>query len=326
VTLSLMTESTLPLARSGPLRTLVGKLAELEAPASSLGSFFHVPLAQTAVTTTLNTSQIRVTRITSPDGIGTSDPLPIEKAYLAVLHLQDCIGSELWKAGRLASTIPFMAGSLIISRLEDEPTFRFLSGFDFILLKIPEIVLDELTDYNGAPRIHTLRSEARAYDAILHHLARVMIHALETATPPCNQFFEHLARAICLKLAQRYGERATRIGISSPAALGLAQTRLAKDLLAGDLTEQPRLDHIAKMCGMTVGRFVRAFREATGLPPYRWLRAFRLERAKELMLGGSLSLAQIAYECGFADQSHFTRVFSQAVSMTPAAWRRACCG
>jgi len=75
-----------------------------------------------------------------------------------------------------------------------------------------------------------------------------------------------------------------------------------------------------------VSRFVRAFREATGLPPHRWLRAFRVERAKELMLSGSLSLAQIAYECGFSDQSHFTRVFSQSVRMTPAAWRRARCG
>ena len=39
--------------------------------------------------------------------------------------------------------------------------------------------------------------------------------------------------------------------------------------------------------------------------------------------GSPLALAQIAYECGFADQSHFTRVFTAAVGATPGAWRRA---
>ncbi len=79
----------------------------------------------------------------------------------------------------------------------------------------------------------------------------------------------------------------------------------------------------AAACGLPLGRFARAFRETVGMPPYRWLRGFRVERAKELLLASKLALAQIAYDCGFADQSHFTRVFTQVVGTTPGAWRRA---
>jgi transcriptional regulator GlxA family with amidase domain len=59
------------------------------------------------------------------------------------------------------------------------------------------------------------------------------------------------------------------------------------------------------------------------MPPYRWLRAVRVERAKDLLFNSSLSLSQIAYECGFSDQSHLTRVFSDSIGITPGAWRKA---
>jgi AraC-like DNA-binding protein len=48
----------------------------------------------------------------------------------------------------------------------------------------------------------------------------------------------------------------------------------------------------------------------------------RIERAKELLLGGELELAQIALDCGFNDQSHFTRLFVQSQGQSPGKWRR----
>jgi transcriptional regulator GlxA family with amidase domain len=45
----------------------------------------------------------------------------------------------------------------------------------------------------------------------------------------------------------------------------------------------------------------------------------QFEKAKQLLVDTTLPLAQIAQTCGFADQSHFTRVFAQLV---PGQWRR----
>ena len=49
----------------------------------------------------------------------------------------------------------------------------------------------------------------------------------------------------------------------------------------------------------------------------------RVELAKDLMRDRESSLSEIALRCGFADQSHFTRVFVHATGVSPGAWRRA---
>jgi AraC-like DNA-binding protein len=68
--------------------------------------------------------------------------------------------------------------------------------------------------------------------------------------------------------------------------------------------------------------FVRAFKETTGLPPHRWLMSRRIERAQETLINSRLSLVEIAERTGFADQSHFTRVFTGTVGTSPGEWRR----
>jgi transcriptional regulator GlxA family with amidase domain len=48
----------------------------------------------------------------------------------------------------------------------------------------------------------------------------------------------------------------------------------------------------------------------------------RVARAKSLLRRSDGSLADIAVACGFANQSHFTRVFSREVGLSPTQWRR----
>jgi AraC-like DNA-binding protein len=76
------------------------------------------------------------------------------------------------------------------------------------------------------------------------------------------------------------------------------------------------------LAGLSAKHFARAFRQSTGVPPHRWLIEKRIERAKALLLGGGLSLAEIALACGFADQSHFTAAFRRGTGITPGAYRR----
>jgi transcriptional regulator GlxA family with amidase domain len=49
----------------------------------------------------------------------------------------------------------------------------------------------------------------------------------------------------------------------------------------------------------------------------------RVERAQGMMLTTSAPLAQIAAQCGLADQAHFNRIFRRFVGDSPGAWRRA---
>ncbi|QIB34653.1 helix-turn-helix domain-containing protein [Ancylobacter pratisalsi] len=91
---------------------------------------------------------------------------------------------------------------------------------------------------------------------------------------------------------------------------------MAKEWIEATLPTGTSLSELAQACGLGVSRFARAFRTSTGVTSYGWLIARRIERAEDL-LGASLSLAHIALACGFADQSHMTRIFKRATGLAP---------
>jgi AraC family transcriptional regulator len=105
---------------------------------------------------------------------------------------------------------------------------------------------------------------------------------------------------------------------------GLApwQVDLAERLLLNDLKDNFPVIRLADVCGLSRSYFVRAFKVSTGLPPHKWLLHSRIKRARELLEGTEDSIAAISLDCGFADQSHLTRVFHGIIGESPAAWRR----
>ena len=61
------------------------------------------------------------------------------------------------------------------------------------------------------------------------------------------------------------------------------------------------------------------------MAPHQWRLSFRVERAKEQLARSGASLADIAIDCGFADQSHFTRIFTKHAGCCPGAMAAAEC-
>ncbi len=82
------------------------------------------------------------------------------------------------------------------------------------------------------------------------------------------------------------------------------------------------LDQLARASGLPKYRFLRAFRVEMGLPPHRYQLNLRVEKAKRMIALGK-PLAQVALDSGFHDQSHFHRHFSDVIGLSPMAYRRA---
>jgi transcriptional regulator GlxA family with amidase domain len=78
---------------------------------------------------------------------------------------------------------------------------------------------------------------------------------------------------------------------------------------------------LAEHVNLSPSRLQQVFKEETGLPPARYLRLLRMQRAKELLETSYLSVKQVMARVGVADESHFVRDFKKTYGLTPARYR-----
>lgn len=93
----------------------------------------------------------------------------------------------------------------------------------------------------------------------------------------------------------------------------------ARQYIDAHLDGKLTLDELAAMAGLSKYRFLRVFGECYGLTPHAYILSSRINRAKRLLLRGE-DIGAAAYECGFCDQSHFSRTFSARVGLTPGRY------
>jgi AraC family transcriptional regulator len=82
-----------------------------------------------------------------------------------------------------------------------------------------------------------------------------------------------------------------------------------------------RMRDLAKVTQFSQSKFNRTFKASFGCTPGQYVTRMRIARAQILMKMSGEPLCQIAAECGFADQAHFSRCFRKFVGYPPARWR-----
>jgi len=88
-------------------------------------------------------------------------------------------------------------------------------------------------------------------------------------------------------------------------------------LIEGSLKHPPSLRSMAAAAALSPFHFQRIFRATTGLTPYGYVTARRLERARRMLNDSSVTVALVAAELGFSDLAHFRRVYRRQFNRTP---------
>jgi AraC family transcriptional regulator len=257
-------------------------------------------------------------------GLGISKPNPISPMIMSVVILRPREAHLGWRDDRSIAVPALGAGALSCLDLREAWTMDLSEPFDSFHAFIPLTAFDEVTAEMKRPRIDQLNCPigVQHIDETMLSLARALNPVL--ARPECATalFTDHVFLAMVTHLAGTYGGLHSRdVGAKGRMLTRLQESRVTSRLL-DDLARDTSLSELAALCGLSRSYFVRAFKHITGLPPHRWLLAQRVKRAKELLRGSNLAIVEIAVACGFADQSHLTRVFSKALGISPAAWRR----
>ena len=87
--------------------------------------------------------------------------------------------------------------------------------------------------------------------------------------------------------------------------------------------ERVDVPELAAMAGLSVSQFDRRFKALLRMTPREYLLKVRTDAAIHALVMGTRSVAQIAVDCGFYDQSSFGKQFRKRTGMTPAEYRRA---
>lgn len=93
------------------------------------------------------------------------------------------------------------------------------------------------------------------------------------------------------------------------------------EMMRDDVRGELSLTEFAQSVNLSVWRLCHIFKSDVGMPPIKYLRLLRMEKAKGLLESSFLSVKEIAFQVGLNDESHFVRDFKATYGHSPAIYR-----
>jgi AraC-like DNA-binding protein len=109
---------------------------------------------------------------------------------------------------------------------------------------------------------------------------------------------------------------------SRKSLLPYSQISQAVDYIRAHHREKITVEQLAQRAGLSSRQLHRKFREVFGMSVQEFLAKTRIQTASDALMGTSQSIAEIAQEFGFCDQSAFTQQFRKHTGMTPLKFRK----
>jgi AraC-like DNA-binding protein len=284
---------------------------------------FELPEAPRLVLKEFQKDSMALTEVRSPAQLGLTTAIPYDEAFLVQLRMMACQGVEYFSEGRHLDGMDRSTGIIQIHDLRRDPVAVLTEPFHVVHIRIPWRAMRAVAEEMHAAPIDALQLTPSqcVRDPVLRSLILALRPVLNAPQEVSPLFISHATIALTAHIAHKYGGLRDRSKLPR-GGLAAWQERKARECLDAAIDGDVSLSRLAEECGLSARHFARAFQQSLGVPPHRYLLKMRVERARDLLERSSMSLLDIALACGFADQSHFTRVFRAALGVTPGAWRR----
>jgi AraC family transcriptional regulator len=233
--------------------------------------------------------------------------------------------ATLWQSrgGRVAQRT-VRPGEIIITPAGEPMRWQHADDIVAVVLRVFPAYLDKLAAEQDERREGVeIKHVFSARDPFVLEAAMHFLKALDPQSPASRAHIATLVRSLALHLLARY---AVEPGVSAPRfpTMPARKLRLAVDYIEANLHRELSVAHIAEHVTMSESHFSHAFREAVGLPPHRYVRDRRIERAKALLRECEMPLSEIAQRVGCSSASNFSVLFHHATGTTPRTYRNGC--
>jgi AraC family transcriptional regulator len=199
-----------------------------------------------------------------------------------------------------------------------------MSGVLHIYLPVSHFSLGNFDNDIGESAIGALSYETAFEDPLLAEIGCAIAAELQTETSAGSLLIGALASSLAARLVQKYVTASSAQSVPRHTVQGLDRRRLLRvlDYIEANLEGDLSIERMATIACLSRFHFARAFRQAVGQSPHRYVSAKRLERAKTLLMHGDRPLVDIALALSFSSQANFARAFRQATGLAPGQYRR----
>jgi AraC family transcriptional regulator len=134
-------------------------------------------------------------------------------------------------------------------------------------------------------------------------------------------YVESLSNTLCLHLLRHYNKSPQTFSDRYDGLPEFLMRRL-DEYIQTNLARNLTLLDMARVVNLSTSHLNRLFRQTQGISLYQYVIQCRIERVKQLLKQPQLTLAEIAIQVGFADQSHLNHHFKRHVGVTPKTFRQ----
>ena len=156
-------------------------------------------------------------------------------------------------------------------------------------------------------------------DPLLRQITLALKREAEAGCPGGRCYGETLANAVAVYLVSHFATRPVSL---RETGRGLARYQLnrAIEFVHAHLSDDISLESLAGAAGLSAFHFARLFKRSTGVSPHQYVLRCRVERARGLLMRAKASIAEVAVEVGFCDQSHLAAHFKRVYGVSPKAF------
>ena len=214
------------------------------------------------------------------------------------------------------------SGAMALVPAMNENFGRWSDSVFAAFIQLSPQIIDRLADtaFAGDPERVELLPMLNIHDPVLQSLLTELCYELRQPSPLGVLFAESAAQTMMLHLLRKYSNKTVRL-TAPRGTFSERQRRVIDDYIEGHFDQKISLAELASLLFMSVAHFERQFRATMGYAPYQYVLERRLERAKWMLEASAMSVYEVGRQCGFANQSHFTRHFSGKYGVSPAKYR-----
>ena len=250
-----------------------------------------------------------------------SIPEKVSKQHLILIHLQLPINMSLEQrfGGRFEKN-QIHDGEIIIIPANIPHQASWDREHSYIRLSLEPKELAHFLPLTESNSIELLPCFQKA-DPLILGIGLALKTEVESGGMGGQLYSNSLTNTLIAHLLRHYATQKTSI-LENTDGLPKYKLRQVIEYINDQIDRNFTLTELAAIANMSPSHFASLFKQSTGYAPHQYVIRLRIERAKQLLLEGKFTLADLAYSLGFAHQSHFNHHFKRLVGVTPKVFQK----